>query len=242
MNRSTLSFAFLLVAASYPLFQGPVQAQCQLMGMVVAQSNTLAEDWVSTLGLPNEYKDNYEIWDIEGFELNPSTFGDGIPDLWQLALFADSLCNDQHWLHSEAVAAYEANMAWAVGDFPESAPYVEWFAASAAISTEMRDTVCSLFDVDPAHYVVAKLPRKAINEPFSAQGDADGDGVNNLTEYEFVVTAGGDMEAFISEASENNPFWSGNPNLPIGSATSLASAALLVILALPRLKGQRRKA
>jgi len=242
MNKSTLSFILLLIAASCLLSQASVHGQCQLMGMVIAQGNILAEDWVSTLGLPDEYKDNYGIWDIERFELDPSTFGNGIPDLWQLALFANSFCNNRHRLHNAAVAAYEANMAWAVGDFPESAPYVEWFAASAAISSEMRDTVYSLFGVDPAHYAAVSLPGKATNEPFSAEGDCDGDGVNNLAEYESVVTAGGDIDAFISEASENNHFWSGNPNLPIGTATILASAALLVILALPHLKGQKRKA
>ena len=168
------------------------------------------------LGLAPRDWTTYSLWDIEGVEAGlPGPFGDGIPDLWQLALFADSYCNPSRWLHNEAVAAYEANLAAVTSELPERSDVWKWIAASVSLSSRMRDTVCALFLLNAANYEVVTLPGKGVNEPFSAEGDCDNDGTSNIEEYEYVVSCGGDINAFVTAASENSPFWQGNPALPV---------------------------
>ena len=146
------------------------------------------------MGLEEEDWTNYGMWDIEGVQAGPpGPFGDGIRDLWQLAMFADSYCNPNRWLHNEALAAYDANFAAVTSELPERSDIWEWIAASVSLSSRMRDTVCALFGLNPDNYVVVTLPGKGVNEPFSADGDCDGDGISNIEEYEYVVECGGDI-------------------------------------------------
>jgi hypothetical protein len=85
----------------------------------------------------------------------------------------------------------------------------------------MRDTVCALFGLNPENYEPVTLPGKGVNEPFSAEGDCDGDGTSNIEEYEYVVACGGDIESFVIAASENSPFWEENPALPVAGLIGL---------------------
>ena len=95
------------------------------------------------MGLESGEWTTYLLWDIEGVEVGPpAPFGDGIPDLWQLAMFADSYCNPNRWLHDQAVAAHEANLLAVMAEWPEGAYLHEWIAASVSLSSRMRDTVC----------------------------------------------------------------------------------------------------
>jgi len=174
------------------------------------------------LGLRPENWTNYPMWDIEGVEAGPpGPFGDGIRDLWQLAMFADSYCNPNRWLHDQAVAAHETNLLAVIAEWPEGANLHEWIAVSVSLSSRMRATVCALFGLNPENYEPVTLPGKAVNEPFSAEGDCDGDGVSNIEEYEYVVACGGDIESFVTAASENSPFWEENPALPVAGIIGL---------------------
>ena len=199
---------------------------CTLYDTLRAQGNIVAAQRGAMVGpllelMPENWTD-YSVWDIEGVEAGPpGPFGDGILDLWQLAIFADSYCNPNHWLHNEAVAAYEANLATVTSELPEHSDIWEWIAASVSLSSRMRDTVCALFVLNPENYEPVTLPAKALNEPFSAEGDCDGDRTSNIEEYEYVVACGGGIESFVLAASENSPFWSENPALPVAGIVGL---------------------
>jgi len=71
---------------------------------------------------------------------------------------------------------------------------------------------------------------KAAGEPFAAEGDYNGDGLTNKETYDATVGAGGDMASYVSNATGDDPFWSGNPNLPavglVGLAALIGSLAL----------------
>ena len=81
--------------------------------------------------------------------------------------------------------------------------------------------MCVLFGLIPENYEPVTLPGKTVNEPFSAEGDCDGDGTSNIEEYEYVVACGGDIDAFVTAASENSPFWEENPALPVAGIIGL---------------------
>lgn len=63
---------------------------------------------------------------------------------------------------------------------------------------------------------------KSTNEPFSAYGDYDGDGNTNLATYLEVNSS---PAAFVAAASGANPFWAGNPGLPVAGALGLGALA-----------------
>jgi internalin A len=191
---------------------------CGMFETLAAEGSEIAVTQGAALGLPTSYRD----WDIERWSSVP--YGDGMPDLWQLRLFADAYCNEHHRLHQMVVSAFESNMAALLADKPEVA--LSWTAAAVGLSTGMRSAVCAIYGLDPEHYQVYREPGKAIDEPFSAEGDCDGDGVSNVEEYEDVVASGGDIDDFAMQAAENDPFWEGNPDVPAVTAIGLVLLAL----------------
>jgi hypothetical protein len=189
------------------------------------EGSAIAAAQGAALALPT----NYRNWDIERWPAEPH--GDGIPDLWQLRLFADAYCNDLHRLHEIVLSVYEANLATLIVEKPEAASSWTWAAATMGLSADMRAAVCAIYGLDPDHYEVCQEPGKGVDEPFSAQGDCDGDGASNVEEYEYVVAAGGDIDDFAMQAAENNPFWEGNPDVPAVTAMGLMLLALGIGLA-----------
>ena len=225
--------------------EGEGEGGCHLFATLETEGSAVALDRGDVLGpllgLKHENWTNYSMWDIEGVEAGPpGPFGDGILDLWQLAMFADSYCNPNRWLHAQAVAAHEANLLAVMAEWPEGTNLHEWIAASVSLSSRMRDTVCALFGLNPENYEPVTLPGKGVNEPFSAEGDCDGDGFSNLEEYEYVVAYGGDMEAFVIAASENSPFWNGNPAVPVAGIIGLLLLCVGIAVAHMSARGATR--
>lgn len=69
---------------------------------------------------------------------------------------------------------------------------------------------------------------KSAAEPFSALGDYDQDGVTNLVTYQALAgssKATVNVEEFVAAASGANPFYKGNPLLPVTSLFGLAAMA-----------------
>jgi hypothetical protein len=210
------------------------------------------------------YVIGYETWrdyDIEYLEeaLNHTRErpGDGLPDRFQMALVEYSLCHPTSPHHEEAMAGFLANRAAFVSDiedlqgsFPDLAqllPLADLFAGMMGTSEVMHTTIDAIIRMltDGStglprleEYVVFGTGEKAPNEPFSAEGDFDGDGISNITEYDDVMAAGGDVSVFLEAATDPSPFWPGNPALPVGSITAvlalLFGAALLGSCALLR--------
>ena len=202
-------------------------SRCYTFEALEAEGSAFAAAQGAGLGLPT----NYATWDIERWPAVP--YGDGIPDLWELRLLGDAYCNDHHWLHELVASVYEANLAMLLSEMPEAAS-PHWAAAAMGLSAEMRAAICAIYGLDPNHYQVCRVG-KTTEEPFSAEGDCDGDRISNLDEYEYVVSAGGDIEAFMMEAGENNPFWNGNPAVPAAGLIGLALLAISVGLGATRL-------
>ena len=62
---------------------------------------------------------------------------------------------------------------------------------------------------------------KASGEPFGAAGDYNGDGLTNKQTYDYVTGGGGDRVEFVRAAASLDPFWSGNPGLPVAGPFAL---------------------
>jgi hypothetical protein len=194
------------------------------------------------------YVIGYETWrdyDIEYLEeaLNHTRErpGDGLPDRFQMALVEYSLCHPTSPHHEEAMAGFVANRAAFVSDiedlqgsFPDLAqllPLADLFAGMMGTSEVMHTTIDAIIRMltDGStglprleEYVVFGTGEKAPNEPFSAQGDFDGDGISNVAEYDEVMDAGGDLSVFLEAATDTSPFWPGNPGLPVAGVAALA--------------------
>jgi len=176
------------------------------------------------LGLPAQYSD----WDLDG---------DGIPELWQLALLVEVLCNDAHPLHASVLADNETIM----GVVPD-----QFLAANLGLNEAMRAVTIELWGLVGEGYALEDLlalpifgaAGKTAGEPFSGAGDLDSDGLTNYEEYVAVLATGGGMDAFVAAASSASPFWPGNPELPVGSLLGLGllacAAAVGGVLALKR--------
>lgn len=57
------------------------------------------------------------------------------------------------------------------------------------------------------NYEIVNGQLKAVGEPFSAQGDMDGDGISNLQEAQNILAHGGTLDDFVVSAS--NPLLDG---------------------------------
>jgi hypothetical protein len=77
---------------------------------------------------------------------------------------------------------------------------------------------------------------KTTGEPFSADGDIDGDGISNGDEYDQVVAVGGNAEVAAQAIMDPLNLWPGNPALPVVGAAGLALLAGALAFA-----GLRRK-
>jgi len=171
-----------------------------------------------------EFGADFSTYDWEGAEtfLPPPPdppFGDGILDLWQLALVAEVLCNPDNPHHEAVSAAFSDNYAlvYETGQFSEIG--ARTVATLIGVSTAYKNTMVYLGGL-AGYYKYPVFTSDTVftsgsNEIFSADGDLDGDGDTNLEEYLAVTDRGGDMTAFVSAATTVGPFWPGNPDLPI---------------------------
>lgn len=129
-----------------------------------------------------------------------------------------------------------------------SAMMPDYVAASVGTSDTMRTSWDMLFQVltggalqmpavppaTIADYVVFKAASKAGDEPFSATGDLDGDGLTNAEEYAAVAAVYSDaaVAAEIAAIAISDPynFWPGNPELPVGGMVGLGLLAGALVL------------
>jgi len=158
----------------------------------------------------------YAQWDLDG---------DTLPDAASMALVSYVACKPTHGLSASVVADLEANTAAWETIFTSGALYDNsvFFAALAGVSAEMRTALGGYFGQDLSGldlYGSAKA-----GERFSATGDLDNDGLDNVTEYDQVMAAGGDLETFVMAATDPNNFWPGNPDLPIAGIVGLGLLA-----------------
>lgn len=199
--------------------------------------------------LATHWMNDWETLDLEHLEAvvaaTRSRPGDGLPDSFQMALVEYCLCNPNSRAHADTLAGFLHNkalfatdmsvLAAAVGLGPEDlAPQIrDLLPAMIGTSQAMKDTIHWLFLQltggliglpSYQQYVVFGVGKTA-EEPFSAEGDFDNDGIPNLDEYQAVIEAGGDMDLFVQAASDPYNLWPGNPALP---ATGVVALGLLL--------------
>jgi len=160
----------------------------------------------------------------------------GIPDRWELALLARSLCDPDAQYHCEAVAAFNFNKVLALdASFPQFADFV---AALASTSSSAGTTgIVNFLGVFGAQVVT--IPGKAADEPFSATGDLDGDGATNLEEHGSIDSLGLGRVEYVAAASTPGPFWEGNPDLPAAGVAGLVLLAGACVLIGKRAMGKK---
>lgn len=75
--------------------------------------------------------------------------------------------------------------------------------------------------VDIPRFDIYGTTYKSANEPLSAAGDYNGDGLTNKEAYDLVTAAGGNREMFVQAAASDDGFWQGNPALPVAGFPAL---------------------
>lgn len=166
---------------------------------------------------------------------------DGLPDHFQAALVAFVLSVQSHPysllvadLYAQAIATLRTESNYAT----ELQPYEHILGALLTTSTDMVAELRTRLSLTGSYSVFTIT--KSLGEPFSAQGDIDGDGASNVIEYQNVVAQGytpeETLETFLEAA--NDPQTDGIPVpavFPPGLLV-LAGAVLLFGLAYLRLR------
>ncbi|MBM3288639.1 MAG: hypothetical protein FJY92_00665 [Candidatus Hydrogenedentes bacterium] len=165
--------------------------------------------------------------------------GDGLPDHFQVGLVAYVLSVQTHPYSNLVHDLYEATIASLQAEPNYAAQLQTYHHALAALmisSEAMADYWSAYFSLGGAYssFVITKTA----SEPFSAQGDLDGDGVTNGEEFQNNANAGGDIDSFMTAATD--PGLNGKALPAMGAWGIAACAALLLGLGLRR-AGLRRK-
>ncbi len=103
---------------------------------------------------------------------------------------------------------------------PEQVSTLNALADDAQTVGQKLDTVLAL--LEPGAIIDVLGTAKSDDEPFSAYGDYDGDGNTNLATYQAVHSSPAD---FVAAASGANPFWPGNPGVPVAGVLGLSALA-----------------
>jgi len=85
-------------------------------------------------------------------------------------------------------------------------------------------TIITGIDVNLPDFVIFGTVKTA-DEPFSGAGDYNGNGDTNKSVYDTISGGGGGRPEFIAAASGFNPWYTGNPSLPVAGVVGLALLA-----------------
>ncbi len=154
-------------------------------------------------------------WNLDDDGVNAA--GHTIPERWGLSMVHTVLCNTRHPHHDGTLAAYETNLAALESTIPGGCeedplvlariePYRHAVAGLLLINQSRQDYFKDLFGLE-CDYAVYRRGGKTPDEPFSDDGDLDGDGVANADEYDNVVSWGGSLDHFVEAVTET--WWSG---------------------------------
>lgn len=155
--------------------------------------------------------------------------GDGLPDRFQIGLVAYVLSVQTHPYFNLVHALYEQTIAELQGEaayLPSIFQYEHALAALLITSQDMIDYWTPYFSLAGVYgaFTISKSP----TEVFSGQGDLDGDGVSNHQEYENVITTGGNLNVFLSAATDSSSNGKAVPaNGPRGLSVLVFTIAVL---------------
>jgi len=236
-------------------FEGQLSFQGMMLNEAIMAEVSISDDLkalLTALGMTTWIE-----WDIEGIEAdfppNPPTTipGDGLLDAAQIALIEAVACNTALDANAVTYAGMATNkalfledvatLAAVEPDFAALALFSDLFAGMIGSSTEMKDTINALIYAltsgytglpQYAEYVVFGVGKEG--PLFGADGDLDGDGLTNLTEWNQIVAAGGGIDTFVDAATDPDNFWTGNPDLPVTGILGLGLLAGAVLMSAAR--------
>ncbi len=166
---------------------------------------------------PNDPEDRPSAWDFlklfetegphlyapEGLNyLKADVDKDQLPDRYGLALTAHALGERYSPHHGSALARYLLRMQSLRGEagFKETMEDVRHVLSGALISgLEMRRVWAEALSISETTSIV--FAPKSADEPFTGQGDYDGDEVSNYAEYVRVKSRGGELTDFVEAAT-----------------------------------------
>lgn len=253
-------FTGILTLALITLFSLPIEAQERCSFEDVVGSEQLESFFALLPTLSTELTTvladagitSADTLDWEGIylvlESEAEYFGDGLPDIAQVQLVEQMLCEGgianlgPDFEHNRSL--FEADVAWLGANVDFRIGFLDifsdYFAAylgtSQAAIDNAHNIIIQVFGESSgglpsySQYRVYGTTAKAAHEPFSSEGDLDGDGLSNLEEYEAVLAAGGDLEVALQAMSSDSPFWEGNPALPVGKPFALGILVAVIVL------------
>jgi hypothetical protein len=121
----------------------------------------------------------------------------GIADGFEAALLGSVLCDTMHSLHAVATSTYASNAQMLPA--PGSVWYTSYNNALAGLASVSSGLSTFLGN---ALGLAGFMPVSSGGaEPFSANGDVDGDGASNGYEYEWTIANGGGLAEYIANAN-----------------------------------------
>jgi hypothetical protein len=130
-------------------------------------------------------------WDRHDYDDN------GVIDCWEQRLFLEVLCSSTHSLKNAAVCAYEANLNVLRTEGLDLSSVEHLLAIMVSVSTSSQTSTKESYFLSKAYTVVESPPRV---EPFSAEGDVDGDGFTNGQEAANVAAYWGSPDEYVLAA------------------------------------------
>jgi hypothetical protein len=164
---------------------------------------------------------------------------------WTPIPYKVSACSDYPWgAYVDTIRAdYDANVAQLKTDLAALAAAApagprktmltalsldDWktrqLAGLLGLSQDLQDGLIALFQLTGIT-PLAIYTGAGGSEIFNASGDPDADGLTNTQELANVLLYVGGKESFVLQALYNDPFWPGNPNLPVAGLAGLALLA-----------------
>jgi hypothetical protein len=174
--------------------------------------------------------------------LNADLDADGLPDRFQAGLVAWVLSVGSHayWplvddLYKQAIATLRTEPNYAT----ELQPYEHILGALLTTSVDMVAELRTRLSLTGSYSVFTIT--KLIDEPFSAQGDIDGDGTTNLEEYQNILDQGYSPEESLENFLEaaNDPFRDGRAVPAVFPRGLLVLAGAMVLFGLAYLRLRR---
>jgi hypothetical protein len=194
---------------------GVAETQC---GDCACQSALFEGEWTAFA----------DLWGLQDPDV-PVMPGSIVPERWTLAMVSEYLCRQGEANHDAVENAYFTNLSLLQLESSavraQTGPFIHLLAALLAVSPEMRGHLAANFALTGDYQTTA-------GEPFSASGDADGDGHDNGEEYESIRAAGGGMQDYVNAAM--SPRIVGDSPLPAAGTAALVLLAVALAL-VPRL-------
>ena len=116
------------------------------------------------------------------------------------------LCKLSHPLHADTLATYEVNLVLLAAEDAAVVAQVESckhvLAALLSLHSKIHDRLIEQLELVQIYEVVRTGAKGVGDEPYSDEGDLDGDGISNFEEFEIILLDGGTPDDFGDTAGD----------------------------------------